>query len=137
MKTINNILLFITVLQLAAAQQHNSMTMSVVSIQEAGEENCLSKYEIENALLQIRNNITTIFGDVSIIPECGDGLWYKVVNLNMNDPTQQCPSAWRLYNTSVVRACGRQVTSRESCPANFYSTGRQYRKVWGRITGFQ
>ena len=130
------ILLFIIVLQLTAAQQH-SMTLNAVIVQGPGGENCLSKHQRENVLLMIRNNITAIFANVSIIPECGDGLWYRVAYLNMSDPTQQCPSAWRLYNTSRVRACGRPVTSRQSCPATFYPTGRQYRKVCGRISGYQ
>ena len=69
--------------------------------------------------------------------ECGDGLWYRVAYLNMTDPSQQCPSTWRLYNNSGVRACGRPVTSGASCPATFYTTGRQYSKVCGRVTGYQ
>ena len=75
--------------------------------------------------------------NITSIPECGDGLWYQVANLNMTDPTQQCPSAWRLYNTNGVRACGRPVTSGPSCPATFHSTGRQYNKVCGRVIGYQ
>ena len=55
----------------------------------------------------------------------------------MSDPTQQCPAAWRLYSTSEVRACGRPVISRPSCPATFYPTGRQYSKVCGRVIAYQ
>ena len=40
-------------------------------------------------------------------PACGPGLWWSVAYLNMTDPSQQCPPAWREYNTSGVRACGR------------------------------
>ena len=128
--------LFITVLQLAAAQQH-SMTLSSVIIQEPGGEDCLSKHQRENALLMIRNNITSIIANASIVPECGDGLWYRVAYLNMTDPIQQCPPTWKLYNTNGVRACGRPVTSGQSCPATFHPTGRQYSKVCGRVIGYQ
>ena len=55
----------------------------------------------------------------------------------MSDPTQQCPAAWRLYNTSEVRACGRPVTSRPSCPVTFYPTGHPYSKVCGRVIAYQ
>ena len=130
------ILLFLIVLKLEAAQLHH-MTFSTVIIQGPGGEDCLSKHQRENALLMIRNNITSIIGNATIIPECGDGLWYPVAYLNMTDPTQQCPSAWRLYNTSGVRACGRPVTSRQSCPATFYPTGHQYSKVCGRVIAYQ
>ena len=55
----------------------------------------------------------------------------------MSDPSQQCPSAWREYNTSGVRACGRPESESGSCPATIYSTGRQYNRVCGRIIGYQ
>ena len=70
-------------------------------------------------------------------PACGPGLWWRVAYLNMTDPSQQCPPAWREYNTSGVRACGRPVTSVGSCPATFYFTGRQYSRVCGRVIGYQ
>ena len=38
----------------------------------------------------------------------------------MTDPSQQCPSAWREYNTSRVKACGRPDNSTGSCAAEFY-----------------
>ena len=34
-------------------------------------------------------------------------------------------------------ACGRPVTSRQSCPAVVYPTGHQYQRVCGRIIGYQ
>ena len=84
----------------------------------------------------IRNNVTSILSN-HIIDECGDGLWHNVAHLNMSDPTEQCPSAWRLHSTNGVRACGRPVTSSQSRPATFYPTGRQYSKVCGRVIGYQ
>ena len=33
---------------------------------------------------------------------CGDGLWYRVAYLNMSDPSQQCPSPWRMYGTDNI-----------------------------------
>ena len=79
----------------------------------------------------------SIVENLTVFPECGDGLWYRVAYLNMTDPSQQCPSTWRLYNDSGVRACRRPVTSGASCAATFYTTGRQYSKVCGRVTGYQ
>ena len=68
---------------------------------------------------------------------CGDGMWIRVAHLNMSDPSQQCPSAWREYNTSGIRACGRPATSSGSCPSTTYSTNRQYNKVCGRVIGYK
>ena len=132
------ILLFVAVLQFAIAQQH-SRTWSTVIIPGPVKGNCPSTYERENALLAIRNNITALFTNASIIPECGDGLWYQVAYLNMTDPAQQCPSAWWLYEPvgTGVRVCKRPDTNEGSCPATFYPTGRQYSKVCERIIGYQ
>ena len=55
----------------------------------------------------------------------------------MSDFSQWCPSAWREYNTSGVRACGRLFNSTGSCAATIYSTGRQYSRVCGRVIGYQ
>ena len=70
-------------------------------------------------------------------PACGPGLWWSVAYLNMTDPSQQCPPAWREYNTNGVRACGRPVTSTGSCSATVYFIGRQYSRVCGRVIGYQ
>ena len=55
----------------------------------------------------------------------------------MTEPSQQCPSARREYNTSGVRACGRPESSTGSCDAVFYYSNRQYSRVCGRIIGYQ
>ena len=69
--------------------------------------------------------------------ECGPGLWWRVAYLDMTDPSQQCPSAWREYNTSGVKACGRPANSTGSCATEFYCTNHQYSRVCGRIIGYQ
>ena len=40
------------------------------------------------------------------VSECGGGLWYSVASLDVTDPQQQCPTGWREYNKSSVRAHG-------------------------------
>ena len=97
---------------------------------------CPAKEKLEMSLQLIRSDIIDILRP-SLIPECGDGRWYRVAHINMSDPTQQCPSAWREYSTNGVRACGRPVTTGESCPATTYSTNHQYNKVCGRVIGYQ
>ena len=68
---------------------------------------------------------------------CGAGQWHRIAFLNMSDPSQQCPPAWRdYYNITGVRACGKQVNNSGSCQAIFYTTGQQY-KVCGRVSGYQ
>ena len=72
-----------------------------------------------------------------VLQSCGTGIWSRVAYLNMSDPSQQCPSAWREYNSNGVRACGRPATSRGSCPTTTYSTGHQYSRICGRVIGYQ
>ena len=96
-------------------------------------------FEIEEILQQIRRNISDSLGELfsTSVPECGNGLWYRVAYLNMTDPSQPCPPAWREYNTSGVRGCRRPVFSRGSRPANFYTINQQYSRVYGRIIDYQ
>ena len=99
-------------------------------------------------LILTQNNISQILAELDnrfissqIIPRtqshCGAGLWWRVAYLDMTEPLQQCPSAWREYNTSGVRACGRPVNSTGSCAAVFYFTNCQYSRVCGRVLGYQ
>ena len=105
--------------------------------------NIMSSYrvcpEMKEILHHFRRNISITLSELlsGSISECGDGLWYRVAYLDMTDPSQQCPPAWREYNTSGVRACGRPVSSGGSRPANFYTVDRQYSRVCGRIIGYQ
>ena len=67
------------------------------------------------------------------------GGWMRVAYLNMSDPTEECPSGFRLYNQNGIRACGRP----ESAPANscqsvkFPSYSISYSQVCGRVIGYQ
>ena len=70
-----------------------------------------------------------------LIHNCGEGEWYRVAYLNMSDPTQQCPSAWREYNSSGIRACGRPTSG--GCLGNIYNVNRQYSRVCGKVIGYQ
>ena len=73
--------------------------------------------------------------------QCGSGLWTRVAYLNMSDPSQQCPSSWRLYSANGVRACGRPVTKSTTggCNSQNYTVQQSlyYQKVCGQIIGYQ
>ena len=66
------------------------------------------------------------------------GGWMRVANLDMTEPSQQCPNGFRLVNrtTAPLRTCGRPG------PAGCVSTtfpvhGIEYSQVCGRIRGYQ
>ena len=88
-------------------------------------------------ILQLDKRIQNNLASLQVQSYCGPGQWHRIAFLNMTDPSQQCPSAWREYNTSGVRACRRPVNSSEGCSATVYSTDRQYSRVCGRVIGYQ
>ena len=73
------------------------------------------------------SKVTAIISDIHNTRELWSiGSWYRVAYLNMTNPSEQCPAAWREYNTNGVRACGRVDIG---CQGTFYPTGGQYSKV--------
>ena len=61
--------------------------------------------------------------------------WTRVANLNMSDPSQQCPGEWNLhtYGSEQRRLCGRG----SGCLSALYSTyGISYSHVCGRVIGY-
>ena len=96
----------------------------------------------QDNISQVVVNLNTVKSDLSSLLSqmqlyCGAGLWYRVAFLNMSDPSQQCPSAWRLVTTNGVRACGRPVSSESSCNGTRYSATIEYQRVCGRVIGYQ
>ena len=86
------------------------------------------------------NNISQLRNYVSSLQEqiyCGAGQWYRVAFLNMSDPSHQCPPPWQFTNSSGVRRCQSPSSSGVSCSSISYSTGRGYRRVCGRVIGYQ
>ena len=128
--TFLNILLMITVASAA--------TVKPVIIPGNENETCPEQNEREAAIQNFKTTINLIYTlqDTNLYV-CGSGPWYRIAHFNMSDPTQQCPSAWREFNSGGVRACARPITFSGSCPATFYATGRQYSKVCGRAIGYQ
>jgi hypothetical protein len=116
------------------ASQPNKDTISVLNLTQLIQ----IQNNISQTLAQLHDQVNDfIYAELNpqIQPQCGAGLWWRVAYLDMTEPSQQCPSAWREYNE--VRACGRPDNSIGSCAAVFYFTKRQYSKVCGRIIGYQ
>ena len=127
MTCLHYLVLLLILFEQPVDQGHGQLVIPPVNIVPG----CGAHPGVDEILQQIRSNISDILNecDMQVVPECRDGLWYRVAYLNMTDPSQQCPGAWREYNTSGVRACGRPVSDDESCPATFYTIDRQY-IVW-------
>ena len=135
---------YIILLQLAAAAQNHStepmallMRTSLRTIESSNIHACPPQEELQAAKMDIHKNISDTVQAIRKIPNCGDGLWYRVAHLNMSDPSQQCPSAWRQVTFNGERVCARPTSSVGSCPTALYPVGHQYRKVCGRVIGYQ
>ena len=136
--------------QLIQTQNNISQTLAQLDnrasdfIDNLDEDNLTQLIQIQKNISQILTQLDDRVNDfisTQLNPQsqsqCGTGLWWRVAYLNMTEPLQQCPSAWREYNTSGVRACGRKDSSTGSCAAEFYCTNRQYSRVCGKIIGYQ
>ena len=91
--------------------------------------------EVDSAMLSLlRETVVPLLQNFS----CGGSFgWRRVAYLEMSDPSQQCPYAWREITTHH-RVCGRKSQSSGSCEGVTYSTGSvQYNQVCGRIIGYQ
>ena len=133
------LLMFATILsvQAATAQDVRKISIPPVITYGNGQETCPSTEQQNIALQKVKGNVYQYLFNGSILPQCGEGIWYRVAYLNMANSSQQCPPAWRLYSSSQYRACGRPTLGSQSSPATFYTTNRQYSKVCGRVTAIQ
>ena len=131
------LLIFAVVLsmQAVAAAKTSPLTMSPMISDGNGQEICPSTEKRNIDLQKIRGNVYTYLG-LPVLPQCGEGIWYRIAYLNMTDPSQKCPSAWREYNTQFW-ACGRPFSSVASRPSQIFPICRLYSKVCGRVLGIQ
>ena len=96
-------------------------------------DNHASGYYCSGTAVQVYCNMNRVCGCNST------GGWTRVANLNMRDPSQQCPGEWTLQirSTAPMRLCGRG-SSDAGCLSVVYSTyGISYSHVCGRVIGYQ
>ena len=67
------------------------------------------------------------------------GGWTRVANLDMTDPSQQCPDGFRLVTrtTPPLRTCGRPDLMSDCISTIFPVHGIEYSQVCGRVIGYQ
>ena len=69
---------------------------------------------------------------------CGTSGWTRVAYLDMSDPSQDCPTEFRLHTGNGVRGCGRLVSTNPSCDSKTFPTNNMtYSEVCGRVLGYQ
>ena len=128
-----------------AQNQHiTGIPITVIAKSKGGliRGTCPSQEQLDTTIKSISNyySISYIIQQMPQVPQCGDGLWYRVAHLNMSNPSQQCQSTWRKVAFGGIRACARpnSTDSKEGkCPSILYPVNSQYSKVCGRVIGYQ
>ena len=124
----------ISVVCITAEYTHTGIPVTVITPQQS--QSCpLAVEERETAL---HSHVTEVVDRLRNVPQCGEGVWYRVAYLDMRDPSQECPSNW-LEITTPVRTCGRpEKAGGPSCPAEYFSSGgSRYNRVCRRAVGYQ
>ena len=81
-----------------------------------------------------------VYCDMDRVCGCSStGGWTRVANLNMSNPSEQCPGEWILqtYSTEPMRLCGRASTGTGCLSATYSTYGISYSHICGRMTGYQ
>ena len=104
------------------------------------EDDCSCHSHNNIIISRSKSAISSFLAQLKRVPQCGDGLWYRVAYLDMRNSTQECPSNWMERSTPQLRACGRPTSVGANCSSENFSTGAlglQYSKVCGRVIGYQ
>ena len=137
MTTIVTVTVLILVgVHLISAQTFQYTNIPPVITYGDGSSSCPSEQQRASTRQEIQEKVASALG-LQPPHRCGAGEWIRIAYLNMKDPSQTCPSAWRENTTNGVRVCGRPPSSDDMCHGTFYSTGRTYTKVCGRVIGYQ
>ena len=106
------------------------------SCKDISQESPSGEYWIQNS--KTNNSPIQVYCDMDRI--CNDltGGWTRVANLDMTDPSQQCPDGFSQVNrtTPPLRTCGRPGSP--GCVSITFSIPEPtYTHVYGRVIGYQ
>ena len=66
----------------------------------------------------------------------GEGGWMRVFQLNMTDPSSQCPTGFSLTTQNGIRFCTRSNTAAGCTGINTENFGHNYTQVCGFVRGY-
>ena len=114
------------------------LCLSVLSTLLFSEITCLIDRNRVNTCQVSLDSVREILQNLTSKPECGEGLWYPVISLDMSNSEQQCPSPW-LEESSPARSCRSSSPGSVACVSSsvyFPVSWAPYRRVCGMITGY-
>ena len=75
---------------------------------------------------------------IIITHNCSGSGWRNVARLDMSKAGTNCPSVFKLYDVSGVKACGRkQLNQLGSCESITFATNKTFTEVCGKVIGYQ
>ena len=82
------------------------------------------------------STINSVVNRIGMVPECGPGLWLRVVDLNVTGEDTTCPDGWVFVDSGSNFGCTRP-NSVSGCGVASFSppNGLRYTGVCGKITG--
>ena len=132
-----SLFLLFAVCQLAIAAE---ITAVVLESDGNTANSCPSEGKQERAIQSLRKFTDDILSNLRFPhTQCGNGLWYQLIGINMSAADSQCPDGWVEENEGGVRACGRGTVG-ASCQSVFFNNDNhpiQYTRVCGRAIGYQ
>ena len=127
--------LFLAICHLSAA----TVTVPPASIGGDAPNSCPPQEKLDTLIERIRNSTKAALSFIhGRVPQCGDGIWYQIVAINMSSADSQCPDGWVEENEEGVRACGRGSVG-PSCQSVLLNSEHRmrYSRVCGRAIGYQ
>ena len=122
-----------------SASKYDDLNKQFKDLSEAFETLQMSIANNTASITANAGNIKDLKGDIDGSGHfaCGSFGWTRVAYLDMSDPSQDCPTEFRLYEVEKVRACGRQISAVPSCNSKVFPSAITYSEVCGRVLGYQ
>ena len=122
-------LVLICMLHVQSALSQVLLSSSVLEGDIAGV--CPPADTLQTARQALATKVSEVVSLLTVVPECGEGFWRRLISLDMSDPSQQCPSGWQEYS-SPSRSCSRPTSFSAGCDQVSFNVVSEYRRVCGR-----
>ena len=119
-------------LLLEALQQVKQVHSSCESIHYSNPSACSGYYQIQTA----NGGLVQVYCDMEGANCGGEGGWTRVFQLNMTDPSSQCPTGFSLTTQNGIRFCTRSNTAAGCTGINTENIGHPYTQVCGFVRGY-
>ena len=131
--------LFLICVQLepAPSAHGQAATIELIALsRDSNSRHCtIQSSALQEVQMKVANSLKSLIPQPKL--ECGEGLWTRVAYLNMGDPKQSCPPAWRDRSANGVRVCGLPEGSYRQCHSTFYHADSLFSRVCGQVIAYQ